>query len=187
MKKMCEKIRDQIVVQQSLQTDHFAAFHLQQTLPSEVQTGQEKEHLLNVKLTNSWLILVLGTIFVPIRINVLHWRKTLLVNIRWHFALICILLSWNYNPGCFSRCTKNKVKNKLLHNKEQSITARHLLYTCFRPGPRGITLCIPGELTGLVAVWEMQQTSTAKCKTHFLLFHSKSLLKQWKNSCMDFL
>lgn len=85
---MCEKVRDQRVVQQTLQTDHFTAFDLHQNLLSEVQTGQETEHLLNVTiLTNSWLILVWGVIFVPIRINVLHRRDTLLVSIRCHFAL----------------------------------------------------------------------------------------------------
>lgn len=42
----------------------------------------------------------------------------------------------------------------------------------------GITLCISGELIVVVAVWEMQQKSLAKCKIHFLLFHPKSLLKE---------
>lgn len=42
----------------------------------------------------------------------------------------------------------------------------------------GITLCISGELIVVVAVWEMQQTSLATCKIHFLLLHPKSLLKE---------
>lgn len=83
MKRNVRKGRNQTVVQQTLQTDHFAAFDLQQPLLSEVQTGQDRECLLNVIiLTNSWQILVWGTIFVPIRVNVLHRRKTLLVSIR---------------------------------------------------------------------------------------------------------
>lgn len=63
-----------------------AAFDLQPPLLPAVQTGQEKKHLPNIKVSiKCWLMLVFEIIFVPVSIHVLRRRKTLLFTIKYLF------------------------------------------------------------------------------------------------------